>query len=113
MRVRVNTEIKLDVQRVTLRINRKMKEAITAASRKVERGARAMSPVLTGKNQASIKREVKEERGKIGASVFTTSGYGAFVEMGTKDKKRPARPYMRPALEKNKGDVTKALRGAI
>lgn len=55
----------------------------------------AGSPVLTGNNRRSIKFEAKGLTGTI----FSTSGYGGFLETGT--VKLPARPYFKPALDKN------------
>ena len=53
------------------------------------------SPYLTGHNRRSIKYEIK----KMAGSVFSTSGYGGFLETGT--SRMPARPYFKPALDKN------------
>jgi HK97 gp10 family phage protein len=53
------------------------------------------SPVDTGNNRRSIAFEAKETSG----SVYSTSGYGGYLETGTK-RMRP-RPYFKPALDKN------------
>ena len=53
------------------------------------------SPFLTGNNRRSIKYEVK----KLTGSIFSTSGYGGFLETGTRFM--AARPYFKPALDRN------------
>ncbi len=73
------------------------------------------SPKLTGHNMRSIAGEVSgmgmvadggegsAERmvddSKIEGAVFSTSGYGGYLETGT--VKMAARPYMKPALDRN------------
>ena len=66
-----------------------------------------MSPILTGNNRRSIAFEVSGfdigegivNQDKIEGAVYSTSGYGGFLETGT--VKMPARPYMKPALDKH------------
>ena len=53
------------------------------------------SPKLTGNNARSIAYEAKELEG----SVYSTSGYGGYLETGT--VRMPARSYFRPALDRN------------
>ena len=53
------------------------------------------SPVLTGNNRRSIKFEAKALTGTI----YSTSGYGGILETGS--VKMAARPYFKPALDKN------------
>lgn len=49
----------------------------------------------TGNNSRSIKFEAK----KLSGSVYSTSGYGGFLETGTVNM--PAFPYFKPALDRN------------
>lgn len=74
-----------------------------------------LSPWLTGNNRRSIVGEVsgmgsvasggegRSERmvddSKIEGAVYSTSGYGGFLETGT--SKMPAQPYFKPSLDKN------------
>ena len=65
------------------------------------------SPTLTGNNRRSLTQEVSGmgdntmvDPDKIEGAVFSTSGYGGFLETGT--YKMAARPYIRPALDRNK-----------
>jgi len=39
------------------------------------------------------------DNSKIEGAVYSTSGYGGYLETGT--SKMPARPYMKPALDAN------------
>ena len=62
--------------------------------------AKSMSPYLTGHNRASI----KQLEGSDGSyAVGTTSGYGAYLEFGT--RRMAARPYFLPAAEIAKKNV--------
>jgi len=77
------------------------------------------SPKLTGNNMRSIAAEVSgmgmvagggegsAERvvddSKLEAAVWSSSGYGGFLETGT--VKMPARPYFRPALDSHSAEL--------
>ena len=61
------------------------------------------SPVDTGNNRRSIKFEVgpggEVAKDKGQAATYSTSGYGGYLETGT--VKMAARPYFKPALDRN------------
>lgn len=57
-------------------------------------GAKDRSPFLTGNNHDSIKFRMESDREAI---VFTESGYGGYLELGT--VKMAARPYIKPAYQ--------------
>ena len=57
----------------------------------IEDTAKELSPYQYGTNMRSITREVK----KKSARVYSTSGYGGYLETGT--KRMAARPYIWPA----------------
>ena len=61
--------------------------------------AKTQSPVDTGHNRDSIDFTAKG----LHAEVFTESGYGGFLEVGT--SRMAARPYFRPAFDAVKGQV--------
>ena len=67
---------------------------------RITRDAKADSPWLTGNNSRSIDFE---SEGLSGA-VYSTSGYGGYLETGT--VKMPARPYMKPALDRHVGEFS-------
>ena len=68
-----------------------LKDVTTDITRDVIQG----SPVDTGNNRRSIAFEIKPTE----ASIYSTSGYGGFLETGT--RKMAARPYFKPALDRN------------
>jgi len=73
------------------------------------------SPWLTGNNRRSLVGEVSRmgmvasggggsserliDDSKIEGAVYGTSGYSGFLEVGT--SRMPARPYIKPATDKN------------
>lgn len=59
--------------------------------------ARQKTPVKTGKNRRSIGHTVRLRNDVPVATVFTSSGYGGWLEIGT--SKMEARPYMAPAFD--------------
>ena len=65
------------------------------------------SPLLTGNNRRSIKFDIKA----LSASIFSTSGYGGFLETGT--SKMPARPYFKPALDKHIGELPRGIKANL
>jgi HK97 gp10 family phage protein len=121
-------EIKLDLH--FKEVTEKMREAVNLTVRDVvvdiAQDAIIGSPAKTGNNRRSIAYKVEgmgqgkhlEDRGnnddyaaasqvesEVGelkfneGAVYPTSGYGGFLETGT--VKMEARPYLRPAMEKN------------
>lgn len=70
------------------------------------------SPYLTGYNANGIKYEVGPNmpvaRKELTAAIYSTSGYGGFLETGTQNEdgswKMPPRPYIRPGFEKYRKD---------
>lgn len=83
-----------------------------------------MSPYKTGHNRRSIASEVsgmgvimqgadaEPERvvddNKLEAACYSTSGYGGFLETGT--LYMAAKPYFRPALDKNKDKLIPSIK---
>lgn len=63
-------------------------------------GARGYSPYDTGNNRDSIQFK---ESGRGRFMVYTESGYGGWLEIGT--TKMPARPYIRPAYYEAKDEL--------
>jgi HK97 gp10 family phage protein len=57
------------------------------------------SPYKTGHNRRMIGTDVSRSPGKIIARLFSQSGYGGFLELGTRFMK--ARPYLWPAFNKH------------
>lgn len=72
--------------------------------------ARRRCPVKTGRLRASL--ELKQgKKTPARANVRIEHGkkeyYGKFVELGT--KKQPARPFLRPAMDENKKQISDAV----
>lgn len=58
--------------------------------------AQELSPYLTGHNARTIDYEVTKTETGVQAELFSQSGYGGYLEIGT--KKMAARPYLYPAF---------------
>ena len=69
--------------------------------------AKKRSPHDTGHNMRSINPggavhssgATTIDPKNIDGEVFTTSGYGGWLEIGTHHPKKPARPYLKPAVD--------------
>ena len=64
------------------------------------------SPERRGTNKRSIDFDV--DRAKLTGRLFTQSGYGGYLEVGT--PRMAARPYMVPAVEQHKDAIAKAIK---
>lgn len=81
----------------------KVNAAVTSAVREtfdidILTQAKQDSPVLTGTNRRSIDSETHQTARGPEATLFTQSGYGGYLELGTARMK--AQPYLYPAFEK-------------
>lgn len=80
--------------------------------RQMTRVAARLSPYRTGNNarliswtstwgkrgeNTDVSGDEAEVPGELGGAIFTQSGYGAYLELGT--SRMGARPYIRPAVE--------------
>ena len=78
-------------------------KALNTAAIMVEGSAVLRSPVKTGNLRGSISHQVLTDHAKVGTNVE----YAPYVEYGTKHMS--AQPYLRPALDENKGKAQKAM----
>lgn len=62
----------------------------------------------TGTNRRSIDSEVTETENGPQAELFTQSGYGAYLELGT--SKMRAQPYLYPAFEEHIGKLPERVK---
>ena len=73
------------------------------------------SPFLSGHNRRSIAFEMgpggEFDKKELQAATFSTSGYGGYLETGT--SKMPARPYFKPALDKNMKNLPKDIKAHL
>lgn len=75
----------------------KLREFALTMQRKAKIKARTAYKQVTGNNARSITFDLP---GPMQARVFTESGYGGFLELGT--TRMAARPYFAPAYEETK-----------
>ena len=104
-----------------------LRDVIVATHNDAIRNARAVKFWKTGHNARSLTSEVSGmgtvqqgadaipekivDDSKSEAALYSTSGYGGFGETGT--VKMAARPYMKPALDKNIGKLGDAIKGHL
>lgn len=94
-------------------IEKAVAEASVKAAEQVAADARRLVPVNSGELQASI-RAVKSKFKDGGAIIMAGSKkafYAHMVEYGT--VKKSARPFLRPALKKNKNKTKKTIEEAV
>lgn len=85
-------------------------QAVEAGADVLEPDMRARAARRTGQLAASIEtksRIVKPTRAETSTGPSKKAWYGKFIELGT--RKRPARPFMRPALFKNRQKIIAAI----
>ena len=113
MKMTVDVELNLDIEKVTKEVLNANREAMRDTVVGVTNDSVKLSPWLTGNNRRSIAGEVSgmgkvageggAERmvddSKIEGAVYSTSGYGGYLETGS--VKMSARPYFKPALDMN------------
>ena len=95
------------------KINELMDGVSSKGADMVAKDARRLVPVKTG----ALKKTIVTKKSKFadGGHVVSMGGglrhYGTFIELGASGK--PARPFMRPALNKNKRKIRKMYRDAL
>ena len=115
MKISADFIMNLKTKEVTDKLEKATKQAIKDVVSDIAQDAINKSPYLTGNNARSIKFEVgpggevakKEREG----AVYSTSGYGGFLETGT--VKMAARPYFKPALDKNIHKLPQGIKGHL
>lgn len=115
--MKLEVDVKLDLK--TKEAQEKVRKAVLQGLRDtiadVAQDAVNLSPVKTGNNRRSIKYEVSGmgsnevvDPKKMEAAVYSTSGYGGFLETGT--SKMAARPYFKPSMDKHKDEIAPNIR---
>jgi len=115
VKITSSVELNLDIVKVTKEVIDASRLAMRDTVVAVTNDSVKLSPWLTGNNRRSIAGEVSGmgmvasggeggservvDESKIEGAVYSTSGYGGFLETGT--VKMPARPYFKPALDMN------------
>ena len=106
MQVTVDTR---GLERAVAQMRPKLRQVIQIAARNVEAEAKRRVPVDTGATRNSI--AVTTESDGLGASIGPSTEYSAYLEFGT--SRMAARPYMRPALEKERGPFIAAVTATL
>jgi len=115
MKINVTVELNLKMKEAAIKVAQATRKAMRDTVVEITRDAVKDSPWLTGNNRRSMTGEVsgmgmvasggegKPERlvddSKIEGAVYSTSGYGGYLETGT--SRMPARPYIRPPAQRH------------
>ncbi len=101
LKITTDFVVKLKTKEVQEKVRRAVKESIRDAVTDVAGDVIKLSPYLLGNNARSIRFEVgpgqEIARGEFEGAIYSTSGYGGYLETGT--VKMAPRPYFRPALD--------------
>ena len=116
MKIEVSVKLDMNVKEVTKEVIDASRLGLRDTIVSIAGDAIQGSPVRTGNNRRSIAAEVAgmgkvsgegsaegTVRDELEGAVYSTSGYGGFLETGT--VKMSAKPYFRPALDKNKDNL--------
>jgi len=103
MKIKADVIMNLKTKEVQKQVNNATKKAIKDVVTDIANDAIKHSPWQWGTNARSIRFEVgpggEVAKGELEGAVYSTSGYGGFLETGT--VKLAARPYFKPALDRN------------
>ena len=119
MKFKTDVILNLKTKEVQKKVNRAtqlaIRDTVVAIHGDAIKNAKAVGAWLTGHNARSIVSEVSGmgivhqgedaepqrvvDDSKMEGAVYSTSGYGGYIETGT--VKMAARPYFKPALDKN------------
>ena len=86
-------------------------DELNEVAESMERDAKLNCPVKTGNLQSSIDSEVSTVGKRTTIKLYAKANYAAHVEYGT--SKMAARPFLTPAFNKNKDNVTRKIRNNI
>jgi hypothetical protein len=121
----MTVKVSIDVPRTTIIIKQRLALAFRDGVDNIVRDAKKLSPYQTGTNRRSIEAEVKATPSGVSAQVFTTSGYGGWLEIGSGQRRSRMEqvrrqkgtggptPYIRPAYELNKMGILESLRACL
>lgn len=114
----INVSVKVDSKAVEQMFNDALKKApdavdnaIQATLLDIERDAKRLTPVDTGRLRSSIVQEYDRVKkvGTVGANVV----YAAVQEFGSPSQGIAPQPYLYPAFNKNKAKVKERIKRAL
>lgn len=108
MSVRGFDELKRNVERFNKELNDILPTALKAGALIIQNSAKFKAPYRTGTLRRSIHTEM---RSNTQAVVGTDVEYAVYQEFGT--SKMKAHPYLRPALDENRGKVLDKINEVI
>lgn len=115
MKLLVNFITNLKTKEVIDKVKKATENSLKNVVVDIANDAIQLSPVDTGNNRRSIKYEVgaggEVAKGELEGAVYSTSGYGGILETGS--VKMAARPYFKPALDKNKDKLPEGIKAEL
>jgi HK97 gp10 family phage protein len=108
---RDNYRLDLTTDEAAQKVAKAIEQATLDALDATVRDAQDGSPKVTGKNAASIESSLHKVKDGEKGSVYTTSGYGGWIERGT--RYMGARPYIYPAVQRNLPSIFERARALI
>ena len=115
LKIKTDVILNLKTKEVQNKVNKATKKAIKDIVVDIANDAIKGSPFLTGNNSRSIKFEVgpsgEVAKGELEGAVYSTSGYGGFLETGTVNM--PAQPYFKPALDRNIHKLPRGIKAEL
>lgn len=104
-------ELKRGLQKFPDKLVPQLREAVIKSAFLVEREAKILSPVDTGRLRSSINTSYGFGPLGVGAKVATNVEYAIYVHEGT--KRMRARPFMRQAVQASSGQIGKFFETAV
>ena len=102
-------QLKALLERKQKEVDAELKKAVTSSCLLVEKDAKKLCPVDTGRLRSSITHEVLEvTKSNFGGRVGTNVEYAPYIEFGTK-RNRKATPFLYFAMQRNFDKIRKLL----
>ncbi len=115
MKIKTDVVMNLKTEEVQDKVKKAAERGLKNTVVDIANDAIKGSPKVTGNNARSIKFEVgpggEVAKNEGEGAVYSTSGYGGYLETGT--VKMPARPYFKPALDRNIKNLAKNIKAEL
>lgn len=115
MKISCDFKVNLKTKEVQDKVREATQQGLKDVIGNIANDAIEGSPKKTGNNMMSIKFEVgpggKVAKSKLEGAVYSTSGYGGYLETGT--RKMPARPYFKPALDRHIKELPEGIKAHL